>query len=173
MELQVAEKTSYIRYLMSECRNRCFNILSVGVLLGYIEDFKSELIRSSTEEQIFIVEDCEPLLKPRESGGGNGPILSDILNILDGILGNIAKCKFIFTFNTKLSEVDRAILRKGRCKLNYEFRPLQGERLRALAEANKIIISEEDLKDGMTLSDIFSPDDAKTNKAEKKKIGFC
>ena len=34
---------------------------------------------------------------------------------------SIIKCKFICTFNTNIENVDKALLRKGRMKLKYEF----------------------------------------------------
>ena len=124
---------------------------------------------------VIIIEDCEKLLVDRDSLQGNSTsiILSDILNYSDGIVGDLVQCKFIFTFNTNLSKIDKAILRKGRMKLNYEFKKLQGEDLQNVMDKLGKTVTEKQLKEGMSLAEIYNSDDEDyLTTGKKERIGF-
>ena len=96
--------------------------------------------------------------------------LSNILNITDGIVGDLVKAKFICTFNCDLSEIDSALLRKGRLLQKYEFKPLTGETLEGLA---KELGLPGDHPKEMTLADIYGyADQTGLTDQEKHKIGF-
>lgn len=134
-----------------------------------------EGINRSEMKTIIIIEDCEKLLIDRDSLQGNSTsiILSDILNYSDGIVGDLVQCKFIFTFNTNLSKIDKALLRKGRMKLNYEFKKLYGEDLKVVMDKLEKSVTEKELQEGMTLAEIYnSEDDDYLTKGKKDKIGF-
>ena len=45
------------------------------------------------KDSILVIEDAEKLIRPRESGASNG--ISNLLNVTDGILGDIMKLKII------------------------------------------------------------------------------
>jgi hypothetical protein len=124
--------------------------------------------------QVFIIEDCEKLLVDRDSLSGNNTsiILSDILNYSDGIVGDLVQSKFIFTFNTNLSKIDKALLRKGRMKLNYEFTTLKGDDLKNLMEKKNLPYTEENLKKGLSLAEIYNLEEKDYQREEKRKIGF-
>jgi ATP-dependent 26S proteasome regulatory subunit len=83
--------------------------------------------------------------------------MSDIFNI-----------KFICTFNTDIKNIDEALLRPGRCFVNYEFKPLCAEKSSKLLEnlGHKVDKSRE-----MTLAEIYNyKEDDIVQKP--KKIGF-
>ena len=132
-----------------------------------------EEINSNLRKIVIIIEDCEKLLIDRDSLTGNNTslILSDILNYSDGIIGDLIQCKFIFTFNTHLSKIDKALLRKGRMKLNYEFQKLKGEDLKKLLKKLSKSISQEDIENGLTLAEIYNLDEEDYSNKERK-IGF-
>jgi hypothetical protein len=111
---------------------------------------------------IFILEDCEKALTDRrvfDSGS-----VGTILNITDGIVAESLNCKFICTFNCPLSEIDMALLRKGRLSLIYEFKKLSIEKTKALYG---------DADSEMIIADIYNiNDDNGHKKHDDKKIGF-
>ena len=131
------------------------------------------LLNVKDDNSVFIIEDCENLVKSRESGDNN-LIISDFLNITDGIYGDLFKMKFILTFNTDTRTIDPALLRKGRLKCKYQFGKLKGDKLKALAKKLGIEdLSEEKIKTGMTLSDIFNYGDDNGGEIKKRTpIGF-
>jgi len=125
--------------------------------------------RSSFSGKIYVLEDAEKLLLKRNET--TNPVnLSNILNITDGIVGDLVKTKFICTFNCDLSEIDSALLRKGRLMQKYEFKPLTGETLETLA---KELGLPEDHPKSMTLSEIYGyPETTGMEESGKHKIGF-
>jgi hypothetical protein len=87
----------------------------------------------------------------------------------DGILGDGFGLHFICTINTDMNKIDDAIQRKGRLRINYEFRALTKEKTKALAEK-----LGKEIPDGveLTLGDIFNYDDVvEFGKKKPKKIG--
>lgn len=114
------------------------------------------------EGTVFILEDCEKILQSRESNPGNMNI-SALLDMTDGILGNAINTKFLCTFNTDINRIDEALLRKGRLKLKYEFKPLSLEKTR---------LHIPDATTEMTLAEIYNNDDKVDFTEKKKSIGF-
>ena len=78
------------------------------------------------------MEDCEYLLHSREQGG-NG-LISSLLNLSDGILGDSLNIKFLCTFNADLRQIDKALLRKGRLKIKYELKELSVDKTNVLLQ---------------------------------------
>jgi len=69
---------------------------------------------------VIIIEDADSCIRKRTEGNFNQ--LSDILNLGDGILGELADLRILATTNSKNSQLDEAITRPGRlCSLvNFE-----------------------------------------------------
>lgn len=86
----------------------------------------------------------------------------NLLNITDGLLGDLLGISIICTFNSDLKHIDSALLRKGRIKQKYEFRELD------LIKGMKL--NSEILKP-MVLADIYNlkTESFSNNRA---KIGF-
>lgn len=175
-------KSSYCKHLIMKYNNEAdFLIVSQDTILSNPEGFRTFLISGGIDtvysdkpkKQIFLIEDCEKLLVERDSISGNSTsiILSDILNYSDGIVGDLVQSKFIFTFNTNLSKVDKALLRKGRMKLNYEFKKLKGEDLDNLLNKLGKTVSEDTKRSGMSLADIYNLEEESYIK-DKRRIGF-
>jgi broad-specificity NMP kinase len=178
-------KSTYCKHLIAKYkRDVDFVIAPQDVILSNPEGFRNYLLNSSDyyiesndekmKPQVFIIEDCEKLLIDRDSLSGNNTsiILSDILNYSDGIVGDLVQSKFIFTFNTNLSKIDKALLRKGRMKLNYEFTTLKGDDLKNLMEKKNLPYTEENLKKGLSLAEIYNLEEKDYQREEKRKIGF-
>lgn len=120
------------------------------------------------EGAVVVLEDCETLLTSRERGNG---CMAALLNLSDGILGDSLNLKFICTFNSDLTKIDPALLRKGRMKLKYEFKALTPDKVQTLAKKlGKEIPEGKELP----LCEIFNYGEDNGAKAPSKaKIGFC
>ena len=160
-------KSSLLRHFISVCPERefiyldqsCFDALGEG---AFIEEL------SEHEGAVIILEDCEVLLKKRMEGVDNK--LAAILNLSDGILGDGFRLHFICTFNTNLNNIDPALLRKGRLKINYEFKQLTAEKTAHLAE-----LLDKDVPEGteLTLGDIYNYDEVVEYGSKRDKtMGF-
>ena len=107
------------------------------------------------------------LIKDRNNNYFAGQV-SQLLNAADGIIGDCINAKIICTFNTRLNNIDKALVRKGRIKVNYEFGELTQDRADALRKRlNKV--------DGTSnvLCDILNSDSAGVQETSKpNKIGF-
>ncbi len=126
------------------------------------------LFSNSVKDSIFVLEDCETLLTDRMATGNH--LLSTILNLSDGILGDGLNIKFICTFNADIAKLDKAILRKGRLKYKYEFKALTPEKTQELAkELGKTIPEGESL----TVAEIYNWETENgAENDEPKRIGF-
>ena len=88
----------------------------------------------SLNNHVIVLEDCENAIKDRKTSSSASAV-SLLLNMTDGILSDDLGIKFICTFNDSLSKVDRALLRKGRLSLKYEFKKLDAEKASKLLGA--------------------------------------
>lgn len=61
---------------------------------------------------VLIVEDADLCLAPRD--GGNIASISSLLNISDGILGNLLDIRILATTNAGIEQLDPAVMRDGR-----------------------------------------------------------
>lgn len=160
-------KTFMIRHLCNvEPKEYIIVPNSVAMHLG-----DPELISFVTDHKgaVFILEDCEQILEDRSDNAWNSAI-STILNMSDGLTGDIANIKFICTFNAPVTKIDPALLRKGRCIAKYEFKELTEDKVEMLNEKYDLRLSE--IKP-MTVAEVFNAD--KTDYTEDKKpkrIGF-
>lgn len=169
-------KTSYIKYLTTILPDKQFLFVSADIMgdLGH-PNFISFL--TDNKNSVIILEDCEQLLVSRDNSLDSPYInegLINLLNMTDGILGSAFNFKFICTFNSKnISKLDNALLRKGRCKVNYEFKELSIDKIEKLIELEKI----KDLWNGkpkkkMSVTELYNTDDENYQTEERKKIGF-
>jgi SpoVK/Ycf46/Vps4 family AAA+-type ATPase len=154
-------KTHYIRHLINTNPDKTF-ILGTKNIAEQIAEPSFIDFLSKNQNSILILEDCEKVLADRN--GQASPIISTLLNLTDGFIGASIKPHFICTFNCSLSKIDKALLRKGRLSLKYEFEKLSLEKTKAIYP---------DAKEEMTLADAHNA--LKKNdysKKKVKKIGF-
>ena len=105
------------------------------------------------------------MLADRTTGNNK---LSALLNLSDGIIGDSFNFKFICTFNANVTKLDKALLRRGRMKLKYEFKSLSPEKTQALGKQLGYDIPEGK---SLSLADIFNYGVDNGN-VEEKKVGF-
>lgn len=161
-------KTTFIRKLISDNEDLKFYWLDAKMLtLANEATFINFLIQNSNS--VYIIEDCEFLLRSRDEGDNS--ILSTLLNISDGLLGDSLNIKFICTFNTSLENIDKALLRKGRLKVKYEFKELAKDKVEKLA--NNLGINIPEIK-AMPLCEIYNTehDNGVKPNTQRKRVGF-
>lgn len=119
---------------------------------------------------VLIFEDAEELVKSRESHDSNY-LISDILEMADGLMSDILNVQMIFTFNIDCDNIDPALQRPGRIIARYDFKELDTEKSNKLAEKLGKNVKYNCPK---TLAEIYNVDDMPvTNEVkEKKKFGF-
>jgi hypothetical protein len=159
-------KTSYIRYLITKVKkpviflppNMAGEITSPGLMDTLIDNPNS----------IFVIEDAENIIVDRNKRGGS-PV-SALLNIADGLLSDCLNIQLICSFNTDLSQVDDALMRKGRLIAQYEFTELEATKAQALS--NKLGFTTVITKP-MTLTAIYNQKEDNFQHIKRKHtIGF-
>ena len=159
-------KTSFIRYLISSVKKNVIFLPPNMASALTNPDFLPILIENPNS--IFVIEDAENIVVDREKNGSS-PV-SAILNISDGLLSDCLNVQIICSFNTDLSKIDNALLRKGRLIAKYEFKDLETTKAQSLSRKlgyNSIINSP------MSLSAIYNQDDKDFQQIKKtNSVGF-
>jgi SpoVK/Ycf46/Vps4 family AAA+-type ATPase len=160
-------KTHYLKYLASKIKDK-----KVMFVPPYLVDFITSpemtpfLIENS--DSILFIEDAERVITDRDTSGANG--VSNILNLTDGILGDILNIQIVATFNMDRKKIDTALLRKGRLIAEHKFDKLKVD------DTNKLIKHlgmEHTATDDMTLTEIYNLQEIEYKTEETKhKIGF-
>ena len=125
-------KTYYIRHLLRKMTTyRKVVIYMPPNMVEWLVDpkfmtFMSKEISRFSKQGFFcvlLIEDAEPLLAIRhENGRVQG--ISNLLNMTDGLLNDMLNLQIICTFNVKVKELDKALLRPGRLIARKEFRSM-------------------------------------------------
>ncbi len=159
-------KTTYIRNLVGRVKKKML-FLPPGVASHITDpDFVNILI--DNPDSIVIIEDAENIIMDRSITGDSS--VSNLLNISDGLLSDFLNVQLICTFNTSISKVDSALLRKGRLIAKYEFGKLTIEKAQALSTNLK---QDKTILGPMTLSEVYNQDEKSfTNDYSKTSIGF-
>lgn len=142
-------KTSYIRYLISTVKKKVIFLPPNMANAITNPDLISILIENPNS--IFVIEDAENIIMDREKAG-NSPV-SALLNISDGLLADCLNIQIICSFNTDISKIDSALMRKGRLIAKYEFKELQLEKARQLSRK---LGFKTQLTEPMTLASIYN-----------------
>lgn len=160
-------KTSLIKHLIiTNPKHYIFITNQIAEHLGSPE-FVSFLLEN--KDSVFILEDCEKILRKRTDNNFFGSGIENILNMSDGLLSDIFNIKFICTFNADMNMIDEALLRKGRCFANYEFKSLDAIKAKKLLEKRGFSINNPK---PMTLAEIYNFDNKDYSNEPRRKIGF-
>jgi hypothetical protein len=166
--IQGTGKTTYIRHLIKTIDSR---FIYMPVHMASAMDsphFLPFLI--NYPGSVLIIEDCEEIIRSRESNQGDNSGIANLLNIGDGLLSDALNLKVIITFNTNIEKIDKAILRKGRMKARYEFKELEANKVKSLLD--DLGIKDVEAKP-MTIADIFNATEMSFEVNDSKgKIGF-
>src|SRR4030095_1172698 len=145
-------KTTYLRYLVGRIKKRVL-FLSPNIAGNLMDpDFIDLLIENPNT--VLIIEDAENIIMDRRSNKDSS--VSNLLNISDGLLADFLNVQLICTFNSPLTMVDSALMRKGRLIAKYEFGKLsvsKSQRLSRHLGFDKLIASP------MTIAEIANQDE--------------
>ena len=153
-------KSTMIKKFISDVKKR-FIIMDPSIISTVSDDVFVSFL-AEMKDSVIILEDCEKLLKSREDSASRS--IGTVLNLTDGIVGDVFGIKFICTFNSDVKDIDKALLRKGRLSMKYEFKKLSVDKA-------KKIYPKADAE--MTLADAyFAENENDFSKEEKRSIGF-
>ena len=122
-------KTTYLRFLISRIKKRIL-FVSPAVTEDLMNPEFIQLL-TSNPETVLIIEDAENVIMDRRHNPRSS--VSNLLNISDGLLSDFLNVQLICTFNSPLTMVDSALLRKGRLIAKYEFGKLDVARSQRLS----------------------------------------
>lgn len=159
-------KTSYIRYLIAALKKNV--IFLPPNMAGAITNPNLISVLIDNPNSVFVIEDAENIIIDRDKDGSS-PV-SALLNISDGLLADCLNVQIICSFNTDITKIDSALLRKGRLIAKYEFKELGTEKAQQLS--NKLGFSST-LNSPMTLTAIYNQGDMEFKQIRKyNPIGF-
>ena len=162
-------KTNYIKWLTSQIPNKKFIFVPTSMIASLTDPaFIGLLIEN--KNSVLVLEDCENYIAERTSFNSNTDVVSSILNIADGMLSDVLECQLICTFNSDISKIDAALLRKGRLIAEYKFKELTVEKCnKYLQSTDRNLVVERPY----SLAELTNID-SKELKADNKqsKIGF-
>lgn len=122
-------KTTYLRHLTGKLKKRVLFLPPVVAQEITGPSFIELLM--SYPNSVLVIEDAENILADR--GQTENSSVSNLLNLSDGLLADCLNVQVICTFNSALSKIDGALLRKGRLIAQYEFRELSVQKAQRLS----------------------------------------
>ena len=159
-------KTNYIRYLIASLKKQV--IFLPPNMANAITNPELISILINNPNSILVIEDAENIIIDREKEGQSS--VSGLLNISDGLLSDCLNIQIICSFNTDISKVDSALLRKGRLIAKYEFKEL--EVVKAQILSNKLGFSSN-LTSPMNLTEIYNQQEKDFQQQKRRAaIGF-
>jgi len=128
---------------------------------GFVE------ILISNPNTVLIIEDAENIIMDRRFSSGSS--VSNLLNISDGLLADCLNVQLICTFNSPLTTVDNALLRKGRLIARYDFGKLNITRAQRLSDHLGFGTT---IVHPMTVAEIANQNEKEYEVVETRTIGF-
>ncbi|MBQ3658191.1 MAG: AAA family ATPase [Bacteroidales bacterium] len=167
-------KTSFIRHLI-DSTDKKFIYVPAEIFPGLFSspEYSFDLMSNCLKDSVLVIEDCDKLLEDRKNNYGTiSKGLSTILNLTDGLLGDVLHSKIICIFDNPLTQIDKSLLRKGRLVEKYEFKNLSEEKTRNLITSLYSQTPENTTE--MTLAEIFNFDTENHgfHVSAKPKVGF-
>lgn len=161
-----AGKSSLIKYLAQEIQDKEFYFLNNNNIHILSNPEFTTYCLNNLKNCVLILEDCEKALMSRDINKGFD--ISNILNITDGIMGDLLNLKIIATLNTT-DKLDTALLRKGRLIRQVTFNPLT--EIQIINLSNSLDIKIDNPKE-MMLCDVYNYENTGTEVKQTMKIGF-
>ncbi|MES2775337.1 MAG: AAA family ATPase [Bacteroidota bacterium] len=158
-------KTTYLRHLIGKMSKKVL-FVSPGVAGNLMNPEFMDLLLDNPNA-VLVIEDAENIIMDRKYSSQSS--VSNLLNISDGLLSDCLNVQIICTFNSELSMVDSALLRKGRLIAKYEFGKLNAEKAQALS--NHIGLQQV-INKPMTLAEITNPEETHYEPKKVNVIGF-
>jgi hypothetical protein len=162
-------KTNYIKHLLTSSSD-VKKIYIPPFFVSAIADPGFFPVIKREKESLLIIEDAEKILINRDENGGDASVVSILLNLCDGIMADVLNFKIIATFNTDESRIDKALKRKGRMYLKYNFDKLTADKTSHLYA--KVNNGEEAPQRRMSLAEIYNDNNEFGAKKEERRVGF-
>ena len=162
-------KTTYIKWLVSQVGKDKKVVFVPPYLTESITSPEFIPFLASIPDSILVIEDAERVVSDRISGNGSSIGVSNILNMTDGILGDIMNIQIVCSFNMNRNKIDPALLRKGRLIAEHKFDSLDKDASNKLIEHLKIDFKTDK---PMTLAQIYNINEEEFLTKENTKIGF-
>lgn len=163
-------KSSYIKHLLTGEVKRKIAYIPVSLINQLMSPDLVPLLMDN-KDIVLVMEDAEQALLSRDIAGDNATIVSSILNLTDGFIGQALNISIIATFNTEKDKIDEALLRKGRLRLCHEFGNLPKDLARKLAQS--IGHDPERIEGSMSLADVYNLEaDTGYKPKEERRVGF-
>ncbi|CAL1520779.1 AAA family ATPase [Chitinophaga sp. MM2321] len=123
-------KTTYLRYLIGRIKKRVL-FVSPDLANNIMNPEFMELLIDNPN-CVVIIEDAENVIMDRKFSGNSS--VSNLLNLSDGLLADCLNIQLVCSFNSDLSAIDNALLRKGRLIAKYEFKRLSVDKAQQLSK---------------------------------------
>ena len=163
-------KSYYIKYLSQLLTERLFIFVPTSMIDSIVSPSLISVLLNNPNA-VLILEDAEQAIISREENPNAASLVSNILNISDGIMGSILNVSLILTFNTERANIDKALLRKGRLQAEWEFKELSLIESKKLAK--KLGKDENKIIGPTKLCDIYNLDENNFHQEKQaNKIGF-
>lgn len=165
-------KTTYIKKLINSGYDRKVVYIPPHLANSIADPSFVSFVREELSNSVLVIEDAEDILRSRE-GNGQATAVSNLLNITDGILGEAYNVLIVCTFNSEESFIDKALVRKGRLKLKYEFKRLPYAKALVLAKkihGDDVVLDVK--KEGYSVADIYNLDYEPLKQPERPKVSF-
>lgn len=159
-------KSTYIKYLIHQLKKKV--IFISPKMAGELDNLSMTPFLLDNRNSVLVIEEAEELITSREEVRNSN--LSMLLNLTDGLLGESLGIQIIATFNTDVKNIDKALLRKGRLSVIYEFKPLALERANALL---KKLGHSIEVAQPLSVADIFNFEISNNYEPKlRKAVGF-
>lgn len=145
-------KTSYLRFLAASVKKKI--IFLPPDMATAITDPNLIPLLMDNRNSILVIEDAEKIIVDRDTDG-HSPVTT-LLNLADGLLSDCLNIQIICSFNTDLSRVDKALMRKGRLIAKYEFKELETHKAQQLSDK---LGFKTTITAPTTLTDIYNQDE--------------
>ena len=158
-------KTTYLRYLIGKIKKRVL-FLSPNVAGNLMNPNFIDLLIDNPNT-VLMIEDAENIIMDRRTNSSSA--VSNLLNISDGLLADFLNVQLICTFNSSLTMVDSALMRKGRLIAKYEFGKLSIDKAQQLS--NHLGFNTE-ITTPMTVAEISNQHEQNFHTKQVQVIGF-
>ncbi|RYY55506.1 MAG: AAA family ATPase [Chitinophagaceae bacterium] len=158
-------KTTYLRYVLGKISKKVL-FVSASVAENLMDPCFMDLLLDNPDS-LLVIEDAESVMMDRQLNRGSS--VSNLLNLSDGLVSDCISVQVICTFNSQLSLIDPALLRKGRMIARYEFGKLTTDKAGKLS-AHLGFTNE--VNQPMTLAEVTTQEQASFETNKKTVIGF-
>jgi hypothetical protein len=158
-------KTTYLRYLIGKIKKRVL-FMSPAVAGNLMNPEFIDLLIDNPNT-VLIIEDAEHIIGDRKYQQSSS--VSNLLNISDGLLSDFLNVQLICTFNSPITLIDGALLRKGRLIARHEFGKLSIRKAQRLSDH---LGYHQAVERPMTIAEITNPGENDPAAVQLQVMGF-